>query len=97
MIAPITTMAQFFETFGPLSASIHGLVVSSILISAAMASFFAGHLADRIGRIRAIALGSFVFGLGCALEAGSVKLAMLIAGRLVTGLGEGLYLSGLVV
>lgn len=96
-IGPITTMPQFYITFGNLSATVHGLVVSTILIPAAISSFFGGHLANAVGRPRATAIGAGVFGLGAAIECASVKLAMLIVGRAVKGVGEGLFLSTLVV
>ncbi|KAF8862988.1 general substrate transporter [Acephala macrosclerotiorum] len=96
-IGPLTTMPQFTTTFGPLSATIHGLVVSTILIPAAVSSFFGGHVANTLGRLKGIALGAAVFGLGAGVEAGSVKLGMLIAGRAVKGIGEGLFLSTSVV
>lgn len=90
-------MPQFAATFGKLSSTVHGLVVSTILIPAAIASFFGGHLANSVGRPRAIAIGAFIFGIGGAIEAGSVKLAMLIVGRAIKGAGEGLFLSTVVV
>ena len=68
-----------------------------ILIPAAIASFFAGHLADKSGRPRGIAVGALIFGLGTAIECGAVHLAMLLVGRTITGIGQGLFLSTLVV
>jgi MFS family permease len=96
-IGPLTTMPQFRTTFGALSSTVHGLVVSTILIPAALSSLFGGHLANKIGRLRGIAIGAAVFGIGAAGEASSVRLGMLIAGRAVKGLGEGLFLSTCVV
>ena len=75
----------------------HGIVVSSVLLSATGASLCGGSLSDGIGRARLIALGSLVFALGAALEAGATSLAMFISGRLIVGAGEGLFLSTLVV
>lgn len=68
-------------------------VVSTILIPAAISSFFGGHLANKVGRLRGIALGALVFGIGASIEGSSVALGMLIAGRAVKGIGEGLFLS----
>ena len=90
-------MPTFKAYFGNLSSDMHGLVVSSVLISATIASLCAGPISDNLGRTRLIALGSVVFAFGAALEAGAVNLAMLISGRLVVGTGEGLFLSTLVV
>ncbi|QIW96689.1 hypothetical protein AMS68_002207 [Peltaster fructicola] len=94
-IGPITTMPQFVDYFGSLSPTVHGLVVSSILIPAAVASFFAGGLSDTLGRPRTVGSGLLVFGLGCALEASAQNLGMLFAGRIITGLGEGVYMSAM--
>ncbi|PSN59113.1 general substrate transporter, partial [Corynespora cassiicola Philippines] len=96
-IGPITSMPRFTETFGAVSASVHGLIVSSILTTGALSSFLAGHLADAIGRPRSMAVGAVIFGIGAALEAGSGHLAMLLVGRLITGAGEGMFLSTTVV
>lgn len=90
-------MPQFAATFGKLSSTVHGLVVSTILMPAAISSFFGGHLANSVGRTKAISIGGAIFGIGAAVECSSVKLAMLIAGRAVKGVGEGLFLSTVVV
>lgn len=98
IIGPVTDMKAFKAAFGgSQNATIHGLIVSSILIPAALSSFFAGHLADKLGRSMGIAIGTLVFGVGAAIEAAAVSLGMFIAGRVVEGLGEGLFLGTLVV
>ena len=97
IIGSVTVMKSYLTEFGPISASIHGLIVSTILIPAAVSSFFAGQLADALGRPKSIAIGALIFGLGTGLEAGAVHLAMFITGRFIEGVGEGLYLGTLVV
>lgn len=97
-IGPVTDMANFKASFGGSeNSTIHGLIVSCILIPAALSSFFAGYVADRLGRPKGIAIGVFIFGIGAAIEAGAVALSMFIVGRIVEGLGEGLFLGNLVV
>lgn len=86
-------MPSFTESFGSVSSTLHGLIVSTILIPAALASFLAGALADRLGRVYAMMIGAVVFGTGAALEAGSITISMLIVGRAVKGIGEGLFFS----
>lgn len=97
IIGPITVMKPFVAQFGNQSATVHGLIVSSILIPAAISSFFAGYLADKLGRPTGISIGALIFGIGAALEAAAVHLAMFIVGRCIEGIGEGLYLGTLVV
>lgn len=97
IIGPVTVMKSFDSQFGPLPATVQGLIVSAILIPAAISSMFAGRLADILGRPIGIAIGAAIFGLGAALEAGAVRLAMFVVGRVIEGLGEGLYMGTLVV
>jgi MFS family permease len=98
IIGPVTDMKDFKAKFGGSeNATIHGLIVSSILIPAALSSFFAGHVADYLGRPKGICIGTFIFGIRAAIEAGAVHIAIFNVGRLVEGVGEGLFLGNLVV
>lgn len=97
IIGPVTDMKDFKKSFGSQNSTIHGLIVSCILIPAALSSFFAGYVADRLGRPKGISIGVFIFGIGAAIEAGAVALPMFIVGRIIEGLGEGLFLGNLVV
>ncbi|KAF4624570.1 hypothetical protein G7Y89_g13602 [Cudoniella acicularis] len=88
IIGPVTVMKSFVAEFGTPSATVHGLVVSAILIPAAVSSFFAGRVADILGRPKAIAVGALIFGIGAALEVRAVKIAVfvfLITVGIVTG------------
>ena len=97
IIGPVTVMDSFVKQFGNQSATVHGLLVSAILIPAAISSFFAGYLADKFGRPKGISIGTMIFGLGAAIEAGAVHVGMFVVGRCIEGIGEGLYLGTLVV
>lgn len=90
-------MRTYVSDFGSQSATVHGLVVSAILILAAISSFFAGRVADLLGRTKSIITGASTFGIGAALEAGAVTIAIFVVGRIIEGVGEGLYLGTLVV
>jgi MFS family permease len=96
-IGPITVMVQFKDTFGTLSPTIQGLVVSSILLPAAASSIAAGPLSDRISRTRTFSIGGAIFAAGAVLECASPNLATLLVGRCISGIGEGLFLSILTV
>lgn len=85
-------MPSFVQSFGSFSATLHGVIVSSILVAGMLVSLLGGILADRYGRPRMIALGSLIFGIGAAVETTSVTLAMFIIGRLIKGVGEGIFL-----
>lgn len=96
-IGPVTTMPVFKETFGDFSATLHGVIVSSILLPGAITALISGVLADKYGRVKIIGIGACIFGIGAAIECGAPILGVFILGRLVKGVGEGLFLSTIYV
>lgn len=96
-IGPVTTMAAYTETFGKLSSTVHGVVVSAILLGGSFTAIFSGNIADIYGRVKTIQIGAFIFGVGVALEASSFKLGQFTAGRVIAGMGEGLFLGTCIV
>jgi len=92
-IGGITAMPQFTASVGSLTPTIHGFTVSLIMLTGAIPSVFAGHLADRLGRLRIMVLGAVMFALGAVLQGSAQSLGQFLAGRALAGLGEGVYLS----
>jgi MFS family permease len=90
-------MTSFAESFGHLSSTIHGVVVSSILIGGTTSGLFAGNISDIYGRTTTITIGALIFGIGATLECTAFKLGQFIAGRVIAGLGEGIFLGNLTV
>ncbi|OAX83996.1 hypothetical protein ACJ72_01631 [Emergomyces africanus] len=97
VIGPVTTMKSFMDEFGHPSPAVHGMIVSSILLSMAFASLFAGTLSDNLGRTRTIALGALLFAIGATVEACAAILGVFIFGRLIAGIGQGFFLSTTIV
>ncbi|RYP48868.1 hypothetical protein DL769_011153 [Monosporascus sp. CRB-8-3] len=98
IIGPILVMDDFRHTIGGSSqATVQGLIVSSLILAAAFSSLVAGRLADAVGRVRGIAIGTIIFAVGAALQAGSINIAMFVVGRIVEGVGEGLYVGPMIV
>ncbi|KAF3360250.1 COP9 signalosome complex subunit 2 [Verticillium dahliae VDG1] len=96
-IGPVTTMPSFEATFGHVSPTMHGVIVSSVLIPGALTALVAGVLADRFGHVRLFSLGALIYAVGAALECAATVLGLFIFGRLVKGVGEGLFLSNVYV
>lgn len=92
-IGPVTTMPAFRQTFGDFSPTVHGVIVSSVLISGAFTALVAGVLAHRFGQVRIFAIGAFIYGVGAAVQASATSLGAFIVGRLIEGIGEGLFVS----
>ncbi|KAF3935282.1 hypothetical protein ABW19_dt0205016 [Dactylella cylindrospora] len=100
-IGPITVMNQFIDDFGHISPTMHGVIISMILLTAAISSVFAGHLADKISRTYTTCLGAGIFAVGSALQAvaglgessSSAKIGVLLLGRSIAGIGEGFFLT----
>jgi SP family sugar:H+ symporter-like MFS transporter len=73
-----------------LSAFLIGLAVACALLGSAVGAWFAGRLADRIGRVRVMLIAAVMFGLS-ALGAGlAFNEWVFIFWRLVGGLGIGI-------
>ncbi|OCH96664.1 MFS general substrate transporter [Obba rivulosa] len=98
-IGPITVMSQFQSqsSSGIISPIVQGLIVSSILLTAAMASLVTGPLADRISRTRVMTLGGLVFVVGSTLACSATSLSQLFVGRCIAGIVEGLFLSAVIL
>ncbi|UKZ72544.1 hypothetical protein TrVFT333_000174 [Trichoderma virens FT-333] len=92
-IGPVTTMPAFRNTFGDFSPTIHGVIVSSVLISGAFTALIAGVLAHKFGQVRIFSIGAFVYAVGAAVQSSASKLPAFIVGRLIQGIGEGLFVS----
>lgn len=88
-------MSTFQSQIGVLTPTMRGLTVSLLLLAGAPASLFAGVLADKFGHLSITFVGAVIFTIGAALEAGAVNLAMLLVGRSLVGIGEGLYLGNM--
>lgn len=55
-----------------------------------MGSLLAPYISDSHGRRMVIFIGGFLATLGAALQGGAVTIAMLVAGRFITGVAIGL-------
>ncbi|GAA6001434.1 hypothetical protein JCM10207_006665 [Rhodosporidiobolus poonsookiae] len=99
-IGAITTMEEFERTFGggKLGELLRGVIVSLILITSGVTGVLAGTVSDKLSRKWTISLGAAIFAIGSAISAGAVtSLGVLMLGRCIAGLGEGLFLSILAV
>jgi SP family sugar:H+ symporter-like MFS transporter len=83
-----------------LGPFLQGAIVAGLLLGAMIGAALAGRLSDRLGRRRLIIGAAIVFTAGSLLAAFAPTVAVLIAARIVIGLGVGsaalvvpLYLS----
>ena len=80
----------FIRTQFGLSTLQQELVVSVVLIGAAVGALSGGRLADVFGRRLTLLITALIFVVGALVCAASPSLAMLAIGRLIVGLGIGL-------
>ena len=90
-------MPHFELTIGTLTPAMRGFIVSFLLLMGAVPAFFAGQLADRYGHLQIVMVGSMIFTLGAILQGAAFAIPMLLVGRALAGLGEGLWLSNVSV
>jgi sugar porter (SP) family MFS transporter len=79
----------FLRTAFHLSSLMEGVVTSTALAGAACGAAVAGGLADRFGRRPLLLLTAVIFVVGAIASALAVSLAMLLAGRVLVGIGIG--------
>ncbi|KAI1463019.1 putative MFS sugar transporter [Daldinia caldariorum] len=94
-IGAITHMQKFTESVGQLSASMLGITVSIIMLTGTLPSLFAGHFADKFGRITIIIPGAILFGVGALVQGLAHGLAQFTVGRAIAGFGQGVFLSNI--
>jgi predicted MFS family arabinose efflux permease len=83
VIPALTTIQRDLDT----SATASTWVVSSLLLSTAIATPILGRLGDMFGRSRMLVVSLGSLAVGCVMSALASSIALLIAGRVVQGLG----------
>lgn len=67
-----------------------GLIVAAVLYGGAVATFFSGSMADRWGRRFSVNVSSIVYIVGTVIVVVAGNFGMILAGRLIEGLGIGI-------
>jgi len=83
----------FFRNDFALSTFALEVIVSGVLAGAAVGALGGGRLADLFGRRKLLIATSIIFGVGSLLCAAATSPQMLVAGRIIVGLGIGLSSS----
>ncbi|KAK5116239.1 hypothetical protein LTR62_008566 [Meristemomyces frigidus] len=92
-IGAVVTMPQFRAVVGEISPSMVGITVSVVMFAGAIPSSLAGPPADKYGRMPVVIVGAILFAIGALLQAAALSLAQFIAGRVLAGAGEGIFLG----
>lgn len=79
-----------------ISASHKSLIVSILSAGTFIGALMAGDIADFTGRRTTVILGCLIFIVGVILQTASRSLGLLVAGRLVAGLGIG-FVSAIII
>jgi MFS family permease len=92
VMGPILVMENFQAHFPTLTGStIQGWLVSALELGAWAGALFNGWLADRISRKYSMMVAVIIFTLGTGLQTGAQNPAMLFAGRVIGGIGIGMF------
>jgi predicted MFS family arabinose efflux permease len=86
VIPALTTIQRELHT----STNASTWVVSSLLVSSAIATPLLGRLGDMFGRTQLLVVSLLALGAGCVMSALASSIGMLIAGRVVQGAGGAL-------
>ncbi|KAL3429632.1 major facilitator superfamily domain-containing protein [Aspergillus tetrazonus] len=92
VMSPVLVMENFQNHFpGLMGSTIQGWLVSALELGAWAGALFNGYLADRISRKYSMMVAVVVFTLGSGLQAGAQTPAYFFAGRIIGGLGIGMF------
>lgn len=86
-LAVITIMPQVERDLGGLS--LYGWVFSAFMLGSLLGTVAAGREADRTGPARPFAAGLVLFAVGLAIGGSAPSMPVLVAGRLLQGIGAG--------
>ncbi|KAI0462614.1 hypothetical protein LJB42_004110 [Komagataella kurtzmanii] len=90
VMSGIITGKYFKQQFNNPSSAMIGTTVAILEIGAFFSSLTVGRVGDIIGRRRTIRYGAFIFVVGGLLQTAASNLKVLIAGRIISGIGVGL-------
>jgi MFS family permease len=92
VMGSILVMQNFQAHFPTLTESgLQGWLVSSLELGAWAGALFNGYLADRISRKYSMLVAVVIFTLGTGLQTGAQNPGMLFAGRVIGGIGIGMF------
>lgn len=90
-------MHQFTSSFGKLSSFVLGISVSMVMLAAVIPSLVTGTLSDKHGRLKIIAPGAVLCGIGAILQGSAFNLGQFIVGRAISGVGQGMFYGSISV
>ncbi|KAL3486433.1 sugar transporter [Aspergillus germanicus] len=92
VMSPVLVMENFQNHFpGLMGSTIQGWLVSALELGAWAGALFNGYLADKISRKYSMMVAVVIFTLGSGLQAGAQTPAYFFAGRIIGGVGIGMF------
>ncbi|KAJ1674001.1 hypothetical protein EV182_004161 [Spiromyces aspiralis] len=88
-MSEILQMKRFNSYFNEPDSLHQSIITSMLTLGCFIGSLAAAPLSDAVGRKYTIVIGSCIFVVGSALQCGSINQGMLIASRIIGGLGVG--------
>lgn len=92
VMGPILVMENFQAHFPTLTGStIQGWLVAALELGAWFGALFNGYLSDKISRKYSMMVAVLIFTLGTGFQVGAQNPGMLFAGRIIGGIGIGMF------
>jgi MFS family permease len=80
---------RWLDLMQPQNSWVTGAIISLYDIGCCFGAFHLGHLADQIGRERALSIASMIVVVGAAIQRASFSITQMIIGHIVLGYGVG--------
>ena len=97
MLGGLVTEPSFLRAIGNPRAAFLGIIVALYNIGCLAGCIVAGLIGNKLGRKRSIIYGNIIMVIGGILQTAIYGSTQLIIGRLVSGVGNGLFLETLIV
>jgi MFS family permease len=81
---------SFKKTMGYPDSALMGAVVALYEIGCMFGALSTGKVGDMLGRRKTIRYGCLILIIGAILQTASVNVGMMIAARIITGIGNGM-------
>lgn len=91
----ILTNQNFIDLFNQPGPTLQGQIVATYDIGCILGCLLSIFVGDKLGRKRAILLGTTILIVGAVIQTASYSIAQLIVGRIVAGIGNGLLTTAI--
>ncbi|KAM3580130.1 hypothetical protein VKS41_007367 [Umbelopsis sp. WA50703] len=94
-VAGIFALPTFMASFPDVNAYLKSVLLVMTLALGGLGALFSAYCCDKIGRKYSIVVSCYVFGIGVLMQVIGVHYGVLLAGRIIAGIGNGIITNSI--